>query len=62
VRHGRRECLTPLVTTLDKSTNEASNDHDFVKEDGIENSRPGQSSSKEKIHQKQRRGHEPISI
>jgi hypothetical protein len=52
VVHGRQVCLTPLVTTFNKSTNETSNDHDFVKENGPENGRPGQASSKEEIHQK----------
>lgn len=37
----REASLTPLVATLDKSANETSNDHDLVKEDSVENGRPG---------------------
>ena len=58
-RMERKVVLTPFVATLDESADKASNNHDFVKEDGPQDGWPWQTGSEKEVHKKQRRGHEP---
>lgn len=51
--------VPPLVAGDDQSTNETSDDHDLVNNNGPEDGRPGQTGGQEQIHQEQWCGDDP---
>ena len=53
---------TPLIRSLDESTNESSGNHDLVHEDGVENGRRWQAAGQEEIQQQEGRGQEPVNV
>jgi len=54
--------VTPLVGATDKSTNETSDNHDFIDENDEEDSGPGKSGGQHQVKKKERGGDEPIDV
>ena len=48
-----------LVAGSDQGANKTGDDHDLINQEGIKDSGPWQTSSKEDIHKQQRRGDDP---
>lgn len=52
----------PLVDTLDESTNQTSDNHDFVDKDNPEDGRPWHTGSEQQVHEQQWRSDEPVNV
>ena len=52
-------CETNLVAGCHQSPNEASDDHDFIDQDSVEDRRPWETGSEEEIHKQQWGGDDP---
>ena len=52
----------PLVAGSNQSTDKASDDHDLVHGDGVQEGRPRQAAREEQIHEEQGRGEKPVDI
>jgi hypothetical protein len=54
--------VTPLVGATDESTNETSDNHDFIDENDEEDSGPGKGGGQHQVEEKQRGSDEPIDV
>jgi len=54
--------VAPLVRATDESTDETSDNHDFIDENDKEDSGPGKSGSQHQVKKKERSGDEPIDV
>lgn len=50
-----------LVARGDQGANKTGDNHDLINQDGVEDRGPWQTSSKEDVHEQQRRGDDPCS-
>jgi hypothetical protein len=57
-----KDKVWPLVDALDKSTDQTSDNHDFVDKNNPEDGRPWHTSSEQQVHEQQRRGDEPVNV
>lgn len=57
-----KDKVWPLVDALDESTNQTSDNHDFVDENNPENGRPWHTSSEQQVHEQKWCGDEPINV
>lgn len=64
VEHGNAAhgVVAPFVGRLDQSTNETSDDHNQVKEDGDEDGREGKAGNEENLEEKERGGDGPVNV
>lgn len=52
----------PLVAGGDESTNETSDDHDLVNEDGVENGGPWHAGGQEQVHEEKGSSDDPVNV